>query len=582
MASTTAGSAADAPVHPLRSPQFWFFRTFPLRRVLAVLAVANAIAVTALIFDAPPAAAAGGAAALFVLLLVPVRGTSAAGWLAAKAAFVRQRFGRRPIPAGDAPFDVPLPDGGSYGMRWDGRHVITVLRLDAPPPFVTRLSPSGLSTGDKVPLPELARCLNQFDIELAAIDVISTGARTAAVGAVARLYDQILGPLPAVAHRTVWVVLRLDPLANAAAANRRGGGSTGVLRTVIVATQRVANRLAARGLTASVLSSAELNAMVHQLTHGVDLAAFTESPDALEHDGLRTTTFRAELDALGPRGFADMWTTSTIATTVTMRLRRAPEEPGRAPDPGDGARIDVSALVRFTTRKDAQLPDRPGLIALPGRQFRALVHTLPIGTAESGLPEESVIGDADALTELTTPIAGCGQLIGADDSGQGVAMPLVAAHVRRVEVTGGVLVAKQVILRAIAVGATVVVHTTRHDAWRTMVDRVGSPALTLAAWSAGSQQANSHRSANVVVYDGVPVTGHHSDTTVIVVREHGAAPSGGFEPDITLTESEHTANVVTIRSAAGAATVRMVATPFEIAYLGIAEPSAEQARLQPA
>jgi len=554
---------------------------FPLRRVLAVLSVANAVALAALIFGAAPVVAAGVAVALFVLLLTPVRGTSAAAYLSEKFTFAKQRFRRHRASADRAPFDVPLPDGGSYGMRWDGRYVITVLRLDAPPPFVTRLNPSGLSTGDKVPLPELARCLDQFDIELATIDVISTGARTAAEGAVARLYDQILGPLPAVAHRTVWVVLRLDPLANAAAADRRGGGSTGVLRTVIVATQRVANRLAARGLTASVLSGAELNSVVHQLTRGVDLADFTELPDALEHDGLRTTTYRVELDALGPRGFADMWTTSTIATTVTMRLRRAPGEPGRPAADTGGARIDVSALARFTTGTAASVPDLPGLIPLPGSQYRALVQTLPIDNADFALTEESVIGDADALTELTTPIAGCGQLIGADDVGQGVAMPLISAHVRRVEIIGAVLIAKQVILRAIAIGATVVVHTNRHEAWRTMVDYVGSSALTLAAWSAGSQQANSYRSANVVVYDGVPVTGHHSGTTVIQVREPGAAPSG-FEPDVTLSESEETANVVAIRSATGTATVRMVATPFEIAYLGIAEPTAEQARLLPA
>ncbi|RBO88907.1 type VII secretion protein EccE [Nocardia puris] len=572
MASPTAEAAADAPVHPLRSTHFWLFRMFPLRRVLFVLLLANASALAALIFGAEPWVAAGIAVAVFVLFLAPFRGVCLAAYIAEKFTFARQKVGKRSAPVHRTPFDVPLPDGGSYGMRWDGRHVITMLRLDVPPPFVTRLSPSGLSTGDKVPLPELARCLNQFDIGLSSIDIISTGSRTASAGPVARLYDQILGPLPAVAHRTVWVVLRLDPLANAAAVDRRGGGSTGVLRSVIVATQRVANRLAAHGITASVLTGAELNSVVHQLTHGVELDDFTERPDALEHGDMHTTTYRVELDQLGPRGFADMWTTSTIATTVTMRLRRAPEEPGhKRSDATAGQRIDVSALVRFTTRAEPGELNLPGLIPLPGRQYRALIQTLPIDSAELALPEESVIGDADALTELTTPIAGCGQLVGADESGQGVAVPLIGPHVRRVDIVGGVLVAKQVILRAIAIGSTVVVHTSRHEEWRKMVDYVGSPGLTLATWSAGSQQANSHRSANVVVYDGVPVTGHHSDTTVVTVRGPGAGPTG-FEPDITLVEDATEPNVVTVLSASGKTVVRMVATPFEISYLGVPEP----------
>ncbi|MBR7539946.1 type VII secretion protein EccE, partial [Mycobacterium tuberculosis] len=83
-----------------------------------------------------------------------------------------------------------------------------MMRIDPPPDALTLLRRGSLSTDQVLPLTEIGRCLSQFDIQLASIDAISTGARTASNGIVARLYDSIIGPLPAIAHRTVWLVLR--------------------------------------------------------------------------------------------------------------------------------------------------------------------------------------------------------------------------------------------------------------------------------------------------------------------------------------------------------------------------------------
>ncbi|SLH37385.1 type VII secretion protein EccE [Mycobacteroides abscessus subsp. abscessus] len=84
-----------------------------------------------------------------------------------------------------------------------------MMRIDPPPDALTLLRRGSLSTDQVLPLTEIGRCLSQFDIQLASIDVISTGARTASNGIVARLYDSI---------------------------------TTGTLRTAIIATRRVANR----------------------------------------------------------------------------------------------------------------------------------------------------------------------------------------------------------------------------------------------------------------------------------------------------------------------------------------------------
>ncbi|WP_330233003.1 type VII secretion protein EccE [Nocardia sp. NBC_00508] len=567
MASTTADRATQVSAPPLHSRQFWLFRTLPLRLVLPVLLLAIVVALIAVAFDAPTYAAVAGGALIVLLGLVRRRGTCLAAFLAEEFTFRWHAFRHRSAAVNHAPFDVPLPDGGSYGMRWDGTRLITVLRIDAQPRGVTLLSPSGLNTGEMVPLPEIARCLHQFDIGLASIDVISTGSRTSDAGQVARLYEQILGPLPAVAHRTVWVVLRLDPLANAPAVDRRGGGSTGTLRSAIVATRRVANRLAARDLTVSVLSAAEITSAVHELTRGAALDRLTETQHGVEHDGIHSAVYRMAPEALGPRGLAEVWATPSLATTVTLRLRQATGTTTRPHDAGP-ATIAVTATVRFDSRVRPLDVHIPGLLPMSGKHRRALLQYLPVDTQGPQLPIDSYLGTPESLADLFTPITGCGQVIGADSSGQGVALPLVGQYVRRVEIIGALLIAKQVILRAIALGATVVVHTNRHDAWRSMVAYVDAPhSLSLASWSAGSQQASLHRSATVFVYDGIPPSTHHSDATVVALRSEtdGAEP---FDADVTLIEDPETANLVTVRTATGTATVYMVATPAEMNYLG--------------
>lgn len=567
MASITAGPAREPSAPLLRTPQIWLFRVLPLRLAIPTLLVAAAVMLTATSYDASPRDAIGCGALVFLIALTRVRGTSLAAVLDEKLTFRRQALRNRSASGEQTEFEVPLPEGGSYGIRWDGTNLITMLRIEAQPRFVTLLGPGVDATGERVPLPELARCLNQFDIDLASIEVISTGSRTSDVGTVARLYDQVLGPLPAVAHRTVWVVLRLNPLANTSAVASRGGGSTGTLRSAIICTRRVANRLAARGLTVSVLSGAEITAAVHQLTRGIALDQFTEAASSLEHDGMYFATYRMDLAELGPRGFADVWATPSLTTTINLRLSQV-SKPIPANESPHTPTIGVAATARFDTRHAPASMDTPGLISMSGKQYRALLYSLPIGTERAEIPIEGSLGTPDSLADFSMPIAGCGQLLGADSSWQGVAMTLVGRHVRRVEIVGSLLIAKQAILRAIALGASVLVHTNRHEAWRDMVAYVDSAqALSLAAWSVGSQQANVNRSADVIVYDGIPPSPHHADATVVLLQSRQDAESF-FEPDIILREDPQTANLVTVHTSGGSTSVRIVATPNEMTFLG--------------
>src|SRR6201999_1408658 len=101
-------------------------------------------------------------------------------------------------------------------------------------------------------------------------DVISQGARSYGHGPIAAVYDAVIGPLPAIAQRSVWVALRFDPSLCAEAVRRRGGGREGVLRTAITATRRVANRLIEAGLRPRMMTSSDIAQATNQLSDGVN------------------------------------------------------------------------------------------------------------------------------------------------------------------------------------------------------------------------------------------------------------------------------------------------------------------------
>ncbi|MFG1794382.1 type VII secretion protein EccE [Nocardia sp. NPDC049149] len=565
----------------LQDPEFWLFRQMPLRLLvpLALLAALAAWIATAL--NAPLWAIILSGAVVFVLGAAPVRKRdprNVAGMVARAIAYRWRRTKPGPQAAGPDAIDVPLPEGGSYGVHWDGELLTTMIRIDPPPDALTLLRRGSLSTDQVLPLTEIARCLEQFDINLASVDVISTGARTAGGGPVAQLYDRIIGPLPAIAHRTVWLVLRLDPLANAEAVDNRGGGGTGALRTATIATRRVANRLAARDIAVSVLTAAEMNLATRRLTRGIALEEFAETPISLVHDDLvYLTSYEIGPELIGERGFADIWATPSLGTTMTVRMRPGERKPGRAYENTEPP-VTLAALVRFDTAYEPDEPPVPGLRALTGRQYRALLDCLPLQAGRGG---SSGAGDyrgpLSALQGIAVPTAGCGQLIGADDTGQGIAVPLIGDGTRHLEVIGKLDLAQQVILRAIALGAHTIVHTDRPDAWHSMVANVASPhSLSLAPRFAGASHHQAPASphpggtgslATVVVFDGIAPTALTGGATIVHVRDPHDPPSQ-FAADVVLVQDAAAPNLITVTTSTARTTVNMVTTPDEMWYIG--------------
>ncbi|MFJ4658163.1 type VII secretion protein EccE [Nocardia sp. NPDC088792] len=563
----------------LRADDLWLLRNLPLRLVVPVALIGVAASLVAVGMHTQWWAALVAGLVPVLIGLAPIGGIPVGLRIGRWVAY-RWKQARRKAFDENAVVDVPMPDGGSCGLRWDGTLLTTMLRIDPPPDTLTLLRRGSLSTDQLLPLDEIAACLRQYDVELHSADVISSGTRTASTEAVisgyaasiaplGRLYNEILGPLPAIAHRTMWLILRLNPLDNAKAVDNRGGGPEGALRSALVATRRVANRLAGHGITASVLTTSEMTAALRELTRGIPVGELTEHPDNLEHNGIHLTSYQIDPQLFNSDGLAKIWAVRSLATTVTVRLQPV-AEPGAKPGQPAGI-IEVDARVRYDTPYELGEPPVAGLKELPRRQMWALMDILVYGAQE--IRPSGYRGPVDVLTDIAMPTAGCGQLIGADATGSGIAVPLIGVGSRRIDIIADLELVQQVILRAIALGAGAVVHTARPWAWQGMVTNIAAPhALSLASSVTHSSRGTTvtgrlpHPAATVIVFDGVPSSAPPGSATVVTVHE---ALSPDYEPDadVTIVQHPNAPHTVTVHTPATTTTAQLVTTPAEQHYL---------------
>jgi type VII secretion protein EccE len=531
-------------------------RVVPLRDVLLLqlLVITGIVAALVLGFQAWHGAAAGLAVA--ALCVIRFRGRTLLQWSALRITFYWQRRKRaRDTTIAADLFDSEMNDGSQIGFRWDGETLLSLLKIDENPQAMTIMEPGMTVAGETVSVQLLADCLRQFDISLDSIDVISQGARSHGHSHIAAVYDAVLGPLPAIAQRSMWVAVRFDPSLCADAVRRRGGGREGILRTATTATRRVANRLIEAGLRPRVMTSSEIAQATHQLSDGVSIRNVDETWRACREGQFQLRSFAAKPAMLTTAGLGLLWTVPSYSTTVCISLRR-----------GDSRDlVKIRCLARF----DTTAPDRfdlPGLEDLRGQQFSALVSTLPLPHPVRPV-EHWTFGTGDApFGELALPASGCGQVIGADDHGRAVALPLFGPQIQRVQMCGTLHLAQQAVLRSLALGARVRVHTRRPAAWRDMVDQVGDQTLLwVSDFSRGSLQAGSERTYNVEMFDGVADHAVRVGVTTMVVQPLGAAPSPGA--DVVLELLDIDTDTVRVSTRAGSSVVTMVATDEELRYI---------------
>ena len=530
-------------------------RLLPLPHLVLVQLVAVAGAVVWLSTGWPWWLCASGGVTVCLALVGRWHGVSLPGAVGARLRHHRDRRRR----ARHVAFPETFDDGADdlrYGFRWDGGALLSVIEIDDVPDDLTVLDAGMTVSGQMVPLDILADSLTQFDVELDSIDVISHGARSHGQTPVAAVYDSVLGPLPAIAHRTVRVVVRFDPARCPSAVTLRGGGRAGILRTATVATRRVANRLTEVGLRVQVLSAADIERSVGSLCDGAHLANLREEWTHCADGNLRLTSFALGADVLTPEGLGRLWTVPSYSTTVALRLRRFGSDS-----------IGITGTARFDTFGAVRSDLLHGVLPLPGRQFRALLSTLPVARPSHEVSPWYFADSGNDLAGIRVPAAGCGQVIGADDHGRAVALPVFGPQIERVVIDGSLQLVQQIVLRALALGARILVHTNRSERWRHLVRNVAdSRLLWVADFNRGALHAGSDRNYSVAVFDGVPEATTRVGMTTVVVRLAGRPDSGAA--DVTLAQRPNDPDSVLVSTRSVSSVVTMVATDDELRFIG--------------
>lgn len=498
-------------------------------------------------------AASGGTIAL--IFVVRFRGMPLPHWAALGTNYIRERQNRvRSAPLTE-PFDADMGDGSQIGFRWDGKTLLSLLRIEENPQAMTVLEPGMTVSGEMLSIQLVADCLRQFDITLDSIDVISQGARSHGHSSIAAIYDAVLGPLPAIAQRSVWIALRFDPSRCADAIRRRGGGREGVLRTATTATQRVANRFIEAGLRPRVMTSAEIAHATNELSDGANLRNVDETWLTCRQGDFHLRSFLMTSSMLTTAGVGLLWTIPSYSTTICISLRRDERH----------NLVKIRGLTRLDTHGYSQI-QLSGLDDLPGQQFSALVSTLPVSQPKRPVGGWVCGAGETPFLSLALPASGCGQVIGADPRGRAVALPLFGPQINQVDICGGLHLAQQVLLRSLALGARVRVHTDRPAAWRDMVERVGDRSLLwVTDFGRGSIQAGSDRNYSVEMFDGPVAQPVRVGVTTMVLLPPDAAPSATCDVALELLDS--TADTVKVSTRAGSAVVTIVATDEELHFI---------------
>lgn len=519
-----------------------------LKNLLVAQIVGLIAGIVALIagLTAWPALAVAVVAAL--LLLVPVAKRTVLDWLGTWWRYLT----RREYEIGDT-VDFRGADGRSLGLYWDGSRVVTVVEVLPPRGGLTRIARNTVHASHLLPLPELADCLSQHDILLSGIDIISHGHRSRSGTPAGNIYESLLGPLPATAHRTVWLSIGFDAIACPEAMRRRGGGAAGASRAVTIATQRIMRALEDADCSARILTAPEIRQAVLQVTGGYDPRALTHRWRYAELDKSVNIGNAVDPKHIGSDLLAQLWVPPSRGTTVAVRLR-----PGSVP-----GTVAIGAAWRLTAR---ELPERmkiKGMVSMNGRHRDGLLAHLPL--AVPGLEDTVPMIEypTEVIGALHLPSSGCGQLIGSDEENNGVAVRIVGAGIATVYVAGELYLAQQLVFRALAIGERILVRTDRAHAWENLVTTIGNEErLALAA---ETHQSDAGFTATVV--DGVLAPAPHAGVTTIYVT---GDPLGwpATKPDLSIHQPGAIGNHVVLRTGTAQVDLTLVSIPREATYIG--------------
>ncbi|MEC3920221.1 type VII secretion protein EccE [Nocardia sp. CDC160] len=486
---------------------------------------------------------AASLAAVLASVTVRVNDRTAVGWLYGWAQYRFRRSARSRALLEPADIQDVEVAAGTCGIRTAGTTLVAMVQLAPDLDLPTVIAETTIYTEDTVAVAALMPMLDQYGIDID-IDIVTTGQRVRSTGSYSMLYDQLVGSHPVVGNRLTWLVLRLDQERNLAALTQRGPCAVVAPKALATAAHRIAVRLRERGIAAQALPSAAMHEAIRLLHTGVELAELRERWGRLQASpGRDATSFLVDWGRLDAATLDDCWAWNRGHTTLVLGLTESQQGP--------------RALVRFVGPPvTAALPDY--LRRLPGHQAVALRASLPAETSWSAVPlieSGTDFAPDELLADLTIPIGPNGQILGSI-SGQPrhtLALALFdpaqyQPRRRSVDVQAKLPVAQQIVLRAMAVGADVEVHSARPQRWRQLIDAVGDERSLRLAVEEGVHAADSEvgqRQATIVVFDQIPPRASAAPTTVTINE-----PGGGRPPrrtaDLQIRQVSETAVEVSI------------------------------------
>ncbi|GGQ70566.1 type VII secretion protein EccE [Couchioplanes azureus] len=260
---------------------------------------------------------------------------------------------------------------------------------------------------------------------------------------------------------------------------------------------------------------------IADLAHG-DGGMAQESWAGLRVGGLSQVTFRLRRwpdlrIETSQRIIARILALPAAATTVAL---------GAGPHSPSGTDTAVDLTIRIAAPDAATLSlatqtlrkllaaERAAVQRLDGEHLDGLTATLPLGIPTSpaipGRPDLNGLGGhpAGLLEDLELPISNAGLMIGTNRRGEPVIARLFRPEQTRALLIGGVRCAQLVSLRAMALGARVVVQTARPQAWEPFVRGAAVPGESIAVIPPGRAVDMPHGSALhplLIVLDVGPV-----------------------------------------------------------------------------
>ncbi|WP_454793806.1 type VII secretion protein EccE [Mycolicibacterium lutetiense] len=387
--------------------------------------------------------------------------------------------------------------GEEIGVIWDGEQLICALDLHGRAHQPHWLRQRRVTTSATVPLDVLEAAIEALgEGKPCSVDITLDASRLTTTP-YAGVYDTSLAGRPVAGARRTVLIARFAPAKAATYFAARTSLPTAAATSLV----RLARALGAAGCPATPLTATDLDRLAQRSrSRGGQRWGYIAADTA---DGAVDSVYCIDPAALTDSRFPELWSVRTDSVMVTLRR---------------DVRGRWSGFARV--RGPRPLPDAPlpFLRALPGQQGAAATIGRPVPDTA---PLTSVYEPVAQLEGLTIPAGPDGQVLGMNQVGDQLLIPLVPATDQLIAAQVHPIYAEQMILRAAATGARVTIISDDEARWSGLLGegvRLATPGSELPG-----------ESMDLHVYDvGVPTPASPQNGTIQLIAP---APAHGGELD---------------------------------------------------